>query len=88
MKKILLILPILSLLGACDQLTTSQQVGALGGAALGAAVSPDGNKVQGAIIGSAVGLAAGSLISHKDNGGCIYQRPDGSRYEAACPAGY
>ena len=83
MNRILLSLSVLGLLGACDQLSQEQMFGTLGGAAVGAAVTPH-NPVQGALIGSAVGLAAGSLIGRTTTGQCLYQRADGSRYTAAC----
>ncbi len=83
MQKIFLILPALGLLAACDGMTPSQQICTVGGAAVGALVAP-GNPVEGAALGGAVGLVAGSLIEHSANGQCLYQRANGSRYTAAC----
>ena len=88
MNRILMVLPLLGALAACDPNGNSQfsnnQLGATaGGAALGAIVTPH-NRLQGALIGSAVGLAAGSLLSRQSNGQCLYQRPDGTRYTASC----
>ena len=83
MNRILVILPLLGALAGCDQLNSNQVAGTAGGAVLGAVVTPH-NPLQGALIGSAVGLAAGSLLGHTSNGQCLYQRPDGTRYTAAC----
>jgi hypothetical protein len=84
MQKILWILPVVALLGGCEGMTNSQVLGTAGGAVIGAAVTPD-NAVTGALLGSAVGLAAGSYLGHDSTGQCTWQRPDGSRYYAACP---
>ena len=83
MTKFLVMLPVLGLLGACDQFTNSEGAGALGGAAIGAAITP-GNRVEGALLGGAVGLAAGSLVGHTASGQCLYRRSDGTEYTAAC----
>lgn len=83
MRKFLLMLPLLGLVAACDQMSTNQQVGTAGGAIVGALVTP-GNPIEGAAIGGAIGLAAGSMIGHTTGGRCLYQRPDGTRYTAAC----
>ncbi len=88
MRKILMLLPVLGALAACDGtnmgLTNNQVIGTAGGAAIGALVTPV-NPIQGAAIGGAVGLAAASLMGHDSTGKCVYQRPDGTRYPAACP---
>ncbi len=84
MRKIFLILPMMGALAGCEQLTDSQAVGTGGGAVIGALVTPH-NPVQGALIGGAVGLVAGTYLGHDSTGKCLYQRPDGSRYTAACP---
>lgn len=83
MKRILVVLPLLGLLAGCEGMSQQQMFGTAGGAALGAVVTPK-NPLQGALIGSAVGLAAGSLMGHTSSGACIYQRPDYTRYTAAC----
>ncbi|MCX7558507.1 glycine zipper 2TM domain-containing protein [Sulfitobacter sp. F26204] len=86
MKKLLLSLPLMAALAACatDQ-QTSTLAGAAVGAAAGAAVSGDDDKVVGALVGGAAGAAAGSYIGRTQSGSCVYQRPNGSRYTAACP---
>jgi hypothetical protein len=52
---------------------------------LGAAVSDDGDRIEGALIGATVGAAAGLLLGQTDDGNCRYRRSDGSEYIAACP---
>lgn len=84
MRKLYLLVPIAALLAGCEDLSQQQLVGTTGGAAIGAIVTP-GNPLQGALIGSAIGLAAGTFMGRDPNGRCIYQRTDGSRYLATCP---
>ena len=85
MNKFLMILPLVGGLAACETQEQSQVAGALTGAAIGAAVSNDGDKSKGIIIGGLTGLAAGTLIGQRDaQGRCLYQRPDGTRYYASC----
>lgn len=86
MKKTIL-LAILGLgAAACtptDQMTLG---GAATGALLGAAVSGDDDRVEGAIIGGAVGAVAGNLIGRANTpNDCIYQDANGRRYVARCP---
>ena len=83
MNRLLLILPVLGLVAACDPLQQNQLAGTLGGAAIGALVTPN-DPTQGALIGGVVGLAAGSMIGYNAAGQCVYQRADGSRYVGAC----
>lgn len=67
--------------------TTAEQTataGALGGAALGAAID-DNNRGRGALIGAAVGGTSGFLLGRLANGNCRYRAADGSTYIAACP---
>ena len=86
MRKILLSVPLIAALAACaDDQQTSTLAGAALGAAAGAAVSGEDDKVVGAIVGGAAGAAAGSYIGRTQSGACVYQRPDGTRYTAACP---
>ncbi len=84
----LLILPILPLaLAACQtQEQRSAGTGALAGAAIGAAVSDDGDRVEGALMGGAAGAIVGGLIGQSQKpGDCVYQDRYGNRYVAACP---
>ncbi|MEM6305750.1 MAG: hypothetical protein AAF744_13615 [Pseudomonadota bacterium] len=85
MKKVLIALPMIGALAACDTRDGTLAASTLTGAALGAAVSGSSDRTRGAIIGGAAGLAAGSVIARQQNGQCVYQRSDGSRYVAACP---
>lgn len=84
MRKFIILVPIFAILAGCEDLTQQQMVGTTGGAAIGAIVTPH-NPLQGALIGGAVGLVAGTYLGRDSTGRCVYQRPDGSRYIAACP---
>ena len=93
LKKSLLALPLVALIAGCQGMGgmgmggTGQSTagGALLGAAAGAAIADDGDRFEGAVIGGALGAAAGNLVGRSQNGNCVYQRPDGSRYVATCP---
>lgn len=85
MKPFLIALPLITALAACETQEQTLAATTLAGAALGATVSGGGDKTKGAIIGGAAGLAAGSLVAQQQGGQCVYQRPDGTRYVAACP---
>ena len=85
MKKFLIAVPMIAALAACDTPDGTLAASTLAGAALGATVSGGSDKTKGAIIGGAAGLAAGSLIARQQDGQCVYQRSDGSRYVAPCP---
>jgi hypothetical protein len=84
MQKFYLLIAFVAALAGCEDLSQQQLVGTTGGAVVGAVVTPN-NPLQGAVIGSAVGLAAGTYFGRDPNGRCIYQRNDGSRYLANCP---
>ncbi|MCO4777458.1 MULTISPECIES: YMGG-like glycine zipper-containing protein [Lentibacter] len=87
MYKLLLTIPLIAALGACDTTDQSMAAGALGGALIGAAVSSSDDRTKGAIIGGVAGAVAGNLIGKAPTAGdCVYQNPDGSRYVARCPA--
>lgn len=85
MKKFLIALPMIAALAACETADRTVAATTLGGIATGVAVSGDDDRLKGAIIGGAAGAAAGTLINRQNNGTCIYERPDGSRYSGACP---
>ncbi len=84
MKTFLMMLPILALgLSACETANQNAAAGALGGAALGAAVSDD--KLTGALIGAAVGVAASTLVGPTGTQGqCYYRNSQGQRYIDNC----
>lgn len=85
MNRILLVLPIVAALAACETQEQNQIAGTAAGALIGASVSSEGDKGKGILIGGLAGLAAGTLIGQPDSQGrCLYERPDGSRYYAAC----
>lgn len=85
MKKYLMALPLIGLLAACETQDQALLATTATGAVIGAAVSSDDDRLTGALIGSAAGLAAGALLLGKNaRGECIYERPDGSRYAASC----
>ncbi len=87
MNKLLLILPMTLSLAACQ--TAEQQAvgtGALAGAALGAAVADDDDRLEGAMVGGAAGALVGTLIGQsKTSNDCVYQDAYGRRYTAPCP---
>ncbi|QFU07155.1 Glycine zipper 2TM domain protein [Rhodobacteraceae bacterium THAF1] len=87
LKKSLLALPLVALIAGCQGtgMNNSTTGGALLGAAAGAAIADDGDRIEGAVIGGALGAAAGNLVGRTQSGNCVYQRPDGSRYVATCP---
>ena len=84
MRKIYLLIPVFAILAGCEDMSQNQLVGTTGGAAIGAIVTPH-NPLQGALIGGAVGLVAGTYLGKDASGNCVYQRSNGTRYLAACP---
>lgn len=84
MNKFLMILPVLTLgLAGCQTEGQNAAVGALGGAAIGAAVSD--NETQGALIGAAAGVAASTLIRPANaQGQCTYRDQSGRTFLAPC----
>lgn len=86
MYKLLLTIPLVMTLGACETTDQSMAAGALTGAVIGAAVSSSDDRAKGAIIGGVAGAVAGNLIGRAETpGDCVYQNADGSRYVARCP---
>jgi outer membrane lipoprotein SlyB len=86
MTKFYLVLPVAALsLAACQTTDQNAALGALGGAAVGAAVSSDEDRTQGALIGAAVGVAASTLIGPAPTQGkCYYRDQYGKRFIADC----
>ena len=84
MKKFFLTLPLLTLsLAACQTEGQNAALGALGGAAVGAAVSSGEDRTQGALIGAAVGVAASTLVGPAPQAGkCYYRDQYNQRYIA------
>ncbi|MBL9073157.1 YtxH domain-containing protein [Tabrizicola sp.] len=86
MKRYLLALPLLALpIAACTPSEQNAAIGALGGAAVGAAVSSDSDRTKGAIAGAAVGVVASQLIGPAPQSGkCYYRDQYGNKYIANC----
>lgn len=86
MNKILLTLPIVAVtLAGCQTANQNAAAGALGGAAVGAAVSGDDDKLTGALVGAAIGVAGSTLIRPTGTTGrCYYRNSAGQTYIAAC----
>ncbi len=86
MTRLHLALPLIPLLlAACTPAEQNASLGALGGAAVGAAVSSDSDKTKGALIGAAVGVAASQLLGPTSTPGqCQYKDQYGNVYIAAC----
>ena len=83
MKRLAALLPILFVLAACSTPQGTQALGTVTGAAIGAAMAPDGSKTQGALIGATAGLIAGSVVAAQ--GQCTWRNPDGTTFIAPCP---
>jgi len=84
MKKFFIAIPMVAALAACETQDGTLAASTLTGAAIGATVSGSNDKAKGAIIGGAAGLAAGTVINRQQNGSCVYERPNGTRYTASC----
>jgi uncharacterized membrane protein len=88
MKFSTLVVPLVAALGLSACVATPDQnlaVGALSGAAIGAAVSSKEDKTQGILTGAAVGAIAGTYLGRTSQPGrCYYRNSNGQRYIAAC----
>lgn len=86
MKRYLLTLPLaFATLAACTPAEQNAAIGAVGGAAVGAAISSDGDREKGALIGAVVGVAASQLIGPApQKGKCYYRDQYGNRFIADC----
>jgi uncharacterized protein YcfJ len=84
-RLIYLALPVSLLLSACTPETQATTIGALSGAALGAAVSSGDDRNKGIAVGAIAGGLAGNLISRNTNGQCTYRDANGNTFQAACP---
>lgn len=86
MNRFLFTLPVLTLaLAACQTEGQNAAVGALGGAAVGAAVSSDDDRLIGAALGAAAGVAASTLVRPTgQNNTCLYRDQYGRNFEAPC----
>jgi outer membrane lipoprotein SlyB len=86
MTRSFLALPLIfATLAACTPAEQNATIGALGGAAVGAAVSSDDDREKGAIVGAIVGVAASQLIGPApQRGKCYYRDQYGNRFIADC----
>ncbi len=84
MKRFVWILPVMAVVSACDTMEQRQITGTLAGAAAGMAVSGSNDKAKGAVVGGLLGLGTATMMG-PNAGNCIFQRPDGSQFEAPCP---
>ncbi|MES2667242.1 MAG: glycine zipper 2TM domain-containing protein [Pseudomonadota bacterium] len=86
MNKFLIALPILALtLAGCQTAEQNAVAGGLGGAAIGAAVSNDDDRLTGALVGAAVGVAGSTFVRPTGTAGrCYYRNSAGQQYIAAC----
>ncbi len=87
MKKLLIIAIAAAGIAGCtareERAATGAVIGAGAGAVVGGAAT---GSTKGALIGAAVGGTAGALIGASTTPGqCIYERRDGTRYQARCP---
>lgn len=81
-----LALPILALMvSACTPESQGTAIGAVSGAALGAAVSSGSDRNAGIAVGALTGAIAGNLIARNNNGQCTYRDANGNTFQAACP---
>jgi len=63
MKKVLVTLPLILALAACDTPEQGALAGGAAGAVVGSAVSADDDRLAGAVVGGVVGAAAGAAVS-------------------------
>jgi outer membrane lipoprotein SlyB len=86
MTRFFLTLPLLVLpIAACTPAEQNAAIGAVGGAAVGAAISSDEDREKGALIGAVVGVAASQLIGPAPQAGkCYYRDANGNRFIANC----
>ena len=81
-----LALPILALMvSACTPESQGTAIGAVSGAALGAAVSSGSDRNKGIAVGAITGAIAGNVIARNNNGQCTYRDANGNTFQAACP---
>jgi hypothetical protein len=85
MQKSLILLSLMTMaLAGCQTEGQNAAAGAVGGAAVGAALAGD-NELQGALVGAAVGVAASTLVRPTGKAGqCLYRDQYGREFTAAC----
>ncbi len=84
MRHLLLLLPI-ALLPACETRDQTTAASAATGALIGAAIADDDDRIVGAALGGAAGIAASTLIGPSNNQrDCIYRDQRGQKFVAPC----
>jgi hypothetical protein len=84
MKTVILALSVLSLCAACTMADQKTAAAGATGAVIGAAVSDD-NRLAGAALGAAAGVAAWTLLGPAEKpGDCLYRDAQGRRVIAPC----
>lgn len=79
-------LPLIAMtIAACTPESQGTAIGALSGAALGAAVSSGSDRNKGIAVGAIAGGLAGNLIARNNTGDCTYRDANGNTFRAACP---
>ncbi|MDQ0319566.1 uncharacterized protein YcfJ [Pararhizobium capsulatum DSM 1112] len=83
MRKLVVLIAMITTLTACTQTERGAAIGAGSGAIIGGIAS---NSWGGAAIGAVAGGVVGSLIGHSREhaGYCVYRDRNGRRYEARC----
>jgi uncharacterized protein YcfJ len=85
-KRLIVALPVLALMvAACTPESQGTAIGAVSGAALGAAVSSGSDRNKGIAVGAITGAIAGNLIARNNTGDCTYRDANGNTFRAACP---
>jgi hypothetical protein len=87
MRKVCLAVPALLLaLAACDSSNDAVGIGAATGAALGAIVADDGDKLGAAVVGGALGATIGAASEPSQRARqCRYTYADGTSVVKPCP---
>ena len=87
MKRLVLLIPVGLLAGCVTNGTQPSNAVTYGatGALIGAAVADDDNRLEGAALGGAAGLAAATLLGPSNTqGNCVYRDSRGQRIVAPC----
>jgi uncharacterized protein YcfJ len=79
-----LALPLVALMIAgCTPTDQATAIGAVSGAALGAAVSSGSDRSKGVALGALAGAVAGNMIARNNDGSCTYRDANGTTFKAA-----
>jgi outer membrane lipoprotein SlyB len=83
-RLVYLAIPLSLLVAACTPTDQATAIGAVSGAALGAAVSSGSDRSKGIALGAIAGAVAGNLIARNNDGTCTYRDANGNTFKAAC----